>query len=60
MRAGSIVMERDFCALSGGLEESWSVKVWVVVVAVVGVPLIAPLVWSNVRLEGRAGDTDQV
>lgn len=50
MRGGSIVMDRDFCTVSAGLEESWSVNVWVVVAAVVGVPLIDPLVWLNVRL----------
>lgn len=60
MRGGSIVMDRDFCTVSAGLEESWSVNVWVVVAAVVGVPLIDPLVWLNVRLGGRAGDTDHV
>jgi hypothetical protein len=43
-----------------GAELSSSVKVCVVVAAVVGVPVIAPVAVSNARLPGSAGETDQV
>jgi hypothetical protein len=43
-----------------GAELSRSVNVCVVVAAVVGVPVIAPVFVSNERLAGSAGATDHV
>jgi hypothetical protein len=43
-----------------GAELSRSANVWVVVAAVVGVPVIAPVAVSNERLAGSAGVTDHV
>jgi hypothetical protein len=43
-----------------GAELSRNINVWVVVAAVVGVPVIAPVVVSNERLAGSAGETDHV
>jgi len=43
-----------------GAEVSRRVNVCVVVPCVVGVPVIAPVVVSNDRLAGSAGETDHV
>jgi hypothetical protein len=43
-----------------GTELSRSVNVCVVVAAVVGVPVIAPVAVSNERLAGSVGETDHV
>jgi hypothetical protein len=43
-----------------GAELSTSVNVCVVVAAVVGVPVMAPVAVSNESLAGSAGETDQV
>ena len=43
-----------------GAEVSRSVNVCVVVAAIVGVPVIAPVVVSNDRWAGSAGEMDQV
>jgi hypothetical protein len=43
-----------------GAEVSRSVNVCVVVAAVVGVPVIAPVAEFNERLAGSAGETDHV
>jgi hypothetical protein len=43
-----------------GAEVSRNVNVCVVVAAVIGVPVIAPVVVSNERWAGSAGETDQV
>jgi len=43
-----------------GAELSRSVNVWLVVAAVVGVPVMAPVAGSNERLLGSAGETDHV
>jgi hypothetical protein len=43
-----------------GAELSRSVNVCIVVAAVVGMPVIAPVAASNERLPGSVGDTDQV
>lgn len=55
-----IVNERDCWTVCTGDEESCSVTVCAVVPWAAGVPVIAPVVWSNERLAGSAGVTDQL
>jgi hypothetical protein len=57
---GSMVKLSGCSAACEGAELSRRVKVWVVVAAVVGVPVIAPVSASNERLPGSAGETDHV
>jgi len=60
MSGGSMVKLSDCSTVCEGAELSRSVNVWVVVAAVVGVPVIAPVFVSNERLVGSAGATDHV
>ncbi len=57
---GSMVKLSACSTVCEGAELSRSVNVWVVVAAVVGVPVMAPVAGSNERLPGSAGDTDHV
>jgi hypothetical protein len=58
--AGWIVKLSVCWMVCEGAELSRSVNVCVVVAAVVGVPVIAPVAVSNERLAGSVGETDQV
>jgi hypothetical protein len=55
-----MVNERDCWTVCTGDEESLSEKVCEEVPCAVGMPVIAPVVWSNERLAGSAGVTDQL
>ena len=57
---GSMVKLSGCSTVCEGAELSRRVKVWVVVAAVVGVPVMAPVAGSNERLPGSAGETDHV
>ena len=50
----------DCSTVCEGAELSRSVKVCVVVAVAIGVPVIAPVAVSKVRLLGSAGETDHV
>ena len=59
--SGGRMVKLSVCStVCDGTELSRSVNVCVVVAAVVGVPVIAPVAVSNERLPGSAGETDHV
>jgi hypothetical protein len=61
IESGGSTVKLSVCStVCDGAELSRSVKVCVVVAAVVGVPVMAPVAVSNERLAGSAGETDQV
>ena len=61
IESGGWMVKLSVCStVCEGAELSRSVNVCVVVAAVVGVPVIAPVAVSNERLAGSAGETDQV
>ena len=61
IESGGSMVKLSVCStVCEGAELSRSVNVCVVVAAVVGVPVIAPVAVSNERLAGSAGETDHV
>jgi hypothetical protein len=58
---GGSIVKLSVCSTAWeGAEVSRNVNVCVVVAAIVGVPVIAPVAVFNERLAGSAGETDHV